>query len=104
MIFGVVTELAVGLLCVGIGLLIWIKRKASLLHEYHYKNVKEAEMPAYTRHIGIGLIVIGGGICLTGALNLAKSSLWWLPMLVGFIAGILVMNRAQKKYNGSWFG
>ena len=104
MLFGFLTELAVGLLCAVLGLLIWLKRKASLLHEYHYKNVKEADMPAYTRLIGIGLIVIGAGLCVTGVFNLFESPLWWVPMTVGFVAGILVMSVAQKKYNGGWFG
>ena len=104
MIFGFITELAVGLLCVILGLVIWLRRKASLIHEYHYKNVKEADLPAYTRLVGISLIVIGGGIIVTGFLNLAGSPFWWIPLVPGFLAGFLVMNRAQKKYNGSWFG
>ncbi len=103
MIFGFVIELAVGLLCVVMGALIWKKQKVSLLHDYHYRNVKKEDIPAYSRLVGIGLIVIGAGICVTGLLNLIESSLWWVPMLIGFAAGIGVMNKAQKKYNGSWF-
>ena len=104
MIFGFITELAVGLLCVVLGLVIWLKRKASLIHEYHYKNVKEADLPAYTRLVGVSLIVIGCGIIAAGFFNLAESPFWWIPLVPGFLAGFLVMNRAQKKYNGSWFG
>ena len=103
MIVGVITELAVGLLCIVLGLVIWKKQKVSLVHEYHYKNVKKDDIPAYTRLLGIGLILIGIGICGTGLLNLFESSFWWIPMLIGFAAGIIVMNKAQKKYNGSWF-
>ena len=103
MLVGVLTELAVGALCIVIGSVLWKKQKVSLLHEYHYRNVKKEDIPAYTRLLGIGLIVIGAGICITGAFNCFESSLWWIPMAVGFAAGILVMNRAQKKYNGSWF-
>ena len=103
MIFGVIVELAVGLFCIGIGFLIRFKRKVSLVHDYHYKNVAEKDIPAYARLIGGGLILIGAGICATGLFNLVKSALWWVPMLVGFIAGFAVMNKAQKKYNGSWF-
>ncbi len=104
MLIGFFIELAVGLLCIVLGLLIWIKQKASLIHEYHYKNVKKEDIPAYTRLVGISLLAIGGGICITGAFNLFASPLWWIPISVGFVAGFLVMNRAQKKYNGSWFG
>ena len=101
MIFGVITELAVGLLCIVMGLVIWLKRKASLIHESQYKNVKEADLPAYTRLVGIGLIAIGAGIIAAGALNLFASPFWWVPLVLGFAAGLLVLGRAQKKYNGS---
>ena len=103
LIFGCLVEFAVGLLCVILGLLIWKKKKVSLIHDYHYKNVQETDIPAYARLIGIGLILIGGGICLTGLLNLIESALWWIPLVVGFLAGLIVMNKAQKTYNGSWF-
>lgn len=103
MIFGVIVELGVGLLCIVLGLLIWLKQKVSLVHDYHYRNVRKEDIPAYARLIGIGLVLIGAGVCITGLLNLLYSSIWWLPMIAGFIAGFIVMNRAQKKYNGSWF-
>ena len=104
MIFGAIVEFAVGALCVILGLIIRLKRKVSLVHEYHYKNVKKADIPAYTRLLGTGLIIIGVGITVTGLLNLFESTLWWLPMIVGFAAGLFIMHRAQMKYNGSWFG
>ena len=104
MIFGVIVEWAVGLLCVILGLLIWKKRMISLLHDYHYKNVKKEDIPAYTRRMGIGLILIGAGIAVAGLLNLVYSPLWWLPLLAGFVLGVVVLYRAQKKYNGSVFG
>ena len=103
MIVGFIIELAVGAVCVIIGLLIWKKQKVTLVHDYHYRNVKKEDIPAYTRLLGIGLILIGIGICVTGFLNLVESSFWWIPMLIGFVAGFIVLNKAQKKYNGSWF-
>ena len=51
--------------------------------------------------MGIGLITVGAGIVITGLLNLAGSSLWWLPLSAGLVLGLAVMYRAQKKYNGS---
>lgn len=103
MIFGFVTEFAVGLLLVVMGWVIWKKKKISLIHDYHYQNVREADIPAYARLIGMGLILIGAGICVTGLLVLLASSLWWVSLVAGFAAGIMVMNKGQKKYNGSWF-
>ena len=103
MIVGFIVELAVGSLCVVLGLVIWIKRKVSLVHTYHYKNVKKEDLPAYSRLLGIGLILIGVGICVTGLLNLFESAFWWIPMIAGFASGLAVLSTAQKKYNGSWF-
>ena len=103
MIFGFAVDMAVGALCFVFGLLIWKKQKVSLIHDYHYRNVRKEDIPAYTRLMGIGLILIGVGIWLTGVLTLFDSTLWWIPMLAGFAAGFILMNRAQKKYNDSWF-
>ncbi len=103
MIIGVIVDLAVGLTLIALGIVIWKKRKITLLHSYHYKNVKEADIPAYARGIGLGLCLVGGGICLTGILDLFYSPLWWVPLAAGIIAGIVTMHRTQKKYNGSWF-
>ena len=104
MIFGVIIEFAVGAVCVIMGLLLRIKQKVSILHDYHYKNVQKEDIPAYTRQMGIGLIMIGAGIIITGLLNLVSSSLWWIPLLAGFVSGLIVIYMAQKKYNGSVFG
>ena len=103
MLVGFIVEAAIGALCIVLGAVIWKKQKVSLVHEYHYQNVKKADIPAYARLLGIGLIVIGAGIAVTGVFNLFEWPFWWVPMLVGFIAGIAVMNKAQKTYNGSWF-
>ena len=104
MILGCIIETAVGVLCIVLGLLIWLKRKVSLLHSYHYKNVKEEDLPIYCRWVGIGLCLIGLGIVVTGILNLFELSLWWIPLLVGFVVGLAILCVAQKKYNGSIFG
>ncbi len=103
-LIGVTVEAGVGLACVILGLVLWKKQKISLLHEYHYSNVKPEDIAAYTRQMGIGLILIGCGILLTGVLNLFSSPCWWVSLFGGILAGLVVMHKAQKKYNGSWFG
>ena len=104
MIFGVIIELAVGAICIVLGILLWKKQRITILHDYHYKHVKKDDIPAYTRQMGIGLIIIGAGIIITGLLNLAYSALWWIPLLTGFVIGLAAIYRAQKKYNGSVLG
>ena len=96
--------MAVGVLCVILGLILWKKQKISLVHDYHWRKVKKEDIPAYTRLMGIGLLLIGIGCCLTGIIDLAfKTEAGWIAFVVGSIAGILQMNKAQKTYNGSWF-
>lgn len=101
MIFGVLVNLAVGLLCVVLGLLVWKKRKISLLHDYHYQYVKQEDIPAYTRQMGIGLVIVGAGIASAGIFDLFLPSLWWAPLAAGIILGLIVIIMAQRKYNRS---
>ena len=104
MIFGCIVEGLVGLLCIVLGILLWKKQMLSILHDYHYKNVKKKDIPAYARRMGCGLILIGAGVVVTGILNLLYSPYWWIPLVLGFVAGVVVMVAAQKKYNGSVMG
>ena len=99
MIFAFIMELLIGIVCIVPGVLLWEKQILSILHEHQYKNVKQADIPAYTKQMGIGLIVIGIGIIMTGLLNLFYSTFWWIPLLAGFIVGLTTMCLAQKKYN-----
>lgn len=101
MIFGVLVEMAASAVCIILGLLLWKKQKISLLHDYHYRNVKKEDIPSYTRQMGIGLVIIGVGIFITALLELAYSALWWIPLFSGFFLGLIVIYRAQKRYNGS---
>ncbi len=101
MIVGFVLELAVGGLCAALGLLLWLKRKLSILHDYHYRNVKQEDIPAYTRQVGVGLLLLGAGILVTGFFHLACSPHWWIPLALGFVLGLSLIFAAQKTYNGS---
>lgn len=103
MVIGIIINISVGALIIWLGLLLWKKQKIGLLHDYHYKNVSAEDIPAYTRVMGIGIIIIGAGIAFTGVLDIFTSRLWWIPLTAGLIGGIALMHKAQKKYNGSWF-
>lgn len=104
MILEMIVMTGVGVLCIALGIIIWKKQKITLIHDYHYKNVKKEDVGAYTKQMGIGLILIGTGSCVTEVINLATKSEWgWIAFTIGFIAGIIFMHKAQRKYNGSWF-
>ena len=99
-----VSFIVVGIILSALGLLIWKKQDASILHSYHHQNVKEEDLPAYTQQMGIGQIVSGLGLCLTGVLRLfTKTFVSWIPLIAGLAAGFAIMHKAQMKYNGTWF-
>ena len=104
MIWGAIIEFIIGAICIVMGVLLWKKQMISILHDYHYQHVKKDDIPAYTRQMGIGMITIGAGVIITGLLNLVYSSLWWIPLLAGFVIGLIIIFVAQKKYNGSVLG
>ena len=102
MLLGTLVEFAVGTVCIVLGYLLWKKQKISLVHDYNCRNVKEEDVPAYTRQVGQGLINIGTGLLVTGILDMFYSPLWWIPFASGFLLGMILIGRAQKKYNGSY--
>ena len=98
------THILLGVILIGLGLLTWLKQMTAILHGYHYRNVKEEDIPAYTRQMGIGEVIVGAGLCLTGLLRFfTVSFVSWLPFVAASLVGFTMMDRAQKKYNGSWF-
>lgn len=101
MVIGLIVFLAVGVLGFVFGGLLWKKQKISLVNEWHTRNVKQADVPAYTRLLGLALIAIGAGCVSTGVIALGfEEPLGWLALPVGFLVGFALIRRAQKKYNG----
>jgi tellurite resistance protein TehA-like permease len=104
-IFGVIVLFAVGALCVVLGLILWKKQKISLVHDHQRNHVSEEDVPAYCRMMGISMIVIGVAIALDGVANLFSwESLGYAALAVGILGSLVIMHRAQKQYNGGWFG
>lgn len=104
MIFGLLINLSVGLLLIIIGYLIWFKQKISLLHSYHYANVKKEDLNAYGKQMGIGNIILGICVSLMGICTYFDlENLGWVIFILGFIISIYIFHKAQKRYNGSWF-
>ena len=100
MILGCLVMGLVGLLCVALGLLIWKKQRITLLHEYHYRNVSEADRPAFCKLTGWGILCIGAGILICAAVFALTESLWsFLGFGGGFILGQVLLLQAGRKYN-----
>ncbi len=94
----------IGLLFVYLGLLLWIKEKINIMHDYHYTKVKETDKKPYTRIMGIAMIVIGIGCLLSGVASLFIGGGKSIIVFCGsFTIGILMMLYAQIKYNHGLF-
>ena len=105
MLFVLIFFCAIGALLAFLGILIWKKRKIGLIHDYHHANVRPEDVGAYTKRVGIALILLGVATAATGVVNFATRTFWgWIAFAVGFLVFFVIMHRAQKKYNGSWFG
>ncbi len=101
MLFGMIVLLGVGALCFAFGWLLCKNQKISLINEWHTRNVKKADVPAYTKRMGLGLIAMGAGCVLTGTVALGlEEPLGWTALAIGFVVGFVLMVTAQKKYNG----
>ena len=54
-------------------------------------------------HVTFCLILLGLGIAIPGLLHLLRSWAWWVPLLPGFVLGLVVMVAAQKNSTApSW--
>ena len=85
--FTVIMEIC-SLLFFRLGFLLWKKEKISILHSYHYANVKDKDKKAYTAIMGKALVLIGLGM-----------SLFFIIFAIGF--GLMIYG--QIKYNHGIF-
>ena len=102
MIVGVLVTGGVGVLLTVFGYLIWVKKKTSLLHSYHYDKVTDENRSVFCTVCGIGITVMGIGIIATAViLGLTESLLSFIAFAAGFIAGIAILIYAGRKYNSN---
>ena len=99
MIVGFLVCLAVGLLCVVLGIVIWTKQKLSLIHDYHVENIRKEDVPAYTKQIGEGMILIGAGCCaMSAGILLDSIGLGLAGLALGLLVGTIFLVRAQIRF------
>lgn len=98
--FELIFLLVIGALFFYLGWKIWKEEKITYIHDYHYKKVKDIDKKPYTEQMGKALLVIGTGIVLTGMIDFLTDSLYgWWCFGITFCAGLIMMIRAQIKYN-----
>ena len=101
MLIGLIVLLGVAILFFAFGWLLRKKQRIDLVNAWHTRNVKEEDVPAYTKLMGLSLIAIGAGCLVTGIVTcMFEENLGWLALPVGFVAGFALIWKAQKKYNG----
>lgn len=99
-----VVTVAAGCLCLFLGWRIWKKEQITLIHAYHYKRVAEKDKKAYTERMGKAVVLVGIGIILTAAAELATGKAYsWAAFTVCFVWAFAIILKAQKKYNGGLF-
>lgn len=102
--FEILFTALMGCLFISLGFIIWTKQKITLIHSYHYKRVKKEDIKAYTKGIGIGVMVMGAGILCSGLIHYYTDfSFGWLGMIISFVIGFTLMAKAQYTYNGGFF-
>ena len=100
MLIGCITVGAVGMLCTVLGLLLWKKQMITLLHDYHYASVAEADKKDFCRLSGQGVLCIGGGLLLTAVLlAFTDHPASFLCFAAGFAVGIGLLVTAGRRYN-----
>lgn len=88
-----------------------IKGDISSLHSYHRKNVKDEDVPAFGKEVGLGTMIIGIAVIIMGAFNAVAvattvellTTIGMVIMLIGLVVGSFFTFRAMKKYNGGIF-
>lgn len=97
---GAIIEGIVGIILVVLGYLLWVKKKISLLHDYHYDKVAEEDKDTFCTISGRGIFIIGLGLLVTAVIiGITNSPLSFIAMAVGFVVGLVFLIYAGLKYN-----
>jgi hypothetical protein len=92
--------LMLGILFIRLGYEISEKQRIDLIIAYHHDKVSENNKQAYCVLSGIGVLIIGCGLLLSGICTLTvRSAYVFIPMATGLILGIALLISAGMRYN-----
>ncbi len=87
-----------------ITLILFITKNASIIHRYHWENVKEENKKAYAIHMGVGMLISAFANIAGALINFFTETNWgWMSFGVGLVASFVYWSIIQKKYNGGFF-
>ena len=96
---------AAGAVILGVGIAVF-RGRTNLIHDYHQENVKPEDRLRYGRAMGVGLLVLAAALLSSGILALCLTEGSKIPLLAlfgGIAVSIVLLIRAQRKYNGGIF-
>ena len=98
-----------GIVIIVLGIL-HTKGNLSLLHSYHKERVAEEDKAPFGKLVGLGTIIVGATLVVTGGLSVASSILTvdlsiisTVVLVVGLVAGLCLNFYAMIKYNKGIF-
>ena len=98
-----------GIVIIVLGIL-HTKGNLSLLHSYHKERVAEEDKAPFGKLVGLGTIIVGATLVVTGGLSVASSILTidlsiisTVVLVVGLVAGLGLNFYAMIKYNKGIF-
>ena len=99
-----IIEILVAILLLVCGIVIF-KGNISIIHSYHVKNV--TDIKGYGKAMGAGLLIMSVAPAFGGVVHMLEldAPVFLVPVVDGviFLIGIILIVRAQYKYNGSIF-
>ena len=100
MLIGFLITAATGLLCIVIGALLCFRKQITLLHRYHYEHVRPEHIRPFTRLMGIGMLLIGAGILVTGiAIFLLHRHFCYIPFATCTASAVILFLTAHLRYS-----
>ena len=96
---------AAGAVILGVGIAVF-RGRTDLIHDYHQANVKEEDRLCYGRAMGAGILTLAAALLASGILALCLPEGSMIPLIVlfaGIAVSIVLLIRAQRKYNGGIF-
>lgn len=81
-----------------------LRGRAWTVHRYNRRRVREENLPAYSRMMGIGTLAIGASVMIAAVcLMIFHVEALFFLIVAGLILGLGIIFYAQFKYNGGLF-